>query len=359
MRAGEAGQQRLDTCEREDAVRPAHGPESDRRAVATMNGAQEIRALLVEDDVEDAIIFARYVGKLGAYAVALERVRTIEDADRLLTTRAFDIVFLDMNLQAPFDGMELLKRMRGVGIKTPIVIVTGSDDQAVAVEAMKSGAYDYLVKDTLSPERIERAIRGVRQRHALEEERDTMMAKLARMIVTDDLTGVANRRRLMEKLAEEQERSARTRRPFALLMVDLDRFKKVNDSYGHQMGDRVLRECASVLACNVRAPDLVARYGGEEFCVVMPETAVQGARIAAERLRKAIEELPDPIPTVSIGVAVWRPGLNVDAILSRSDKALYKAKMAGRNCVVFGGESKPSAVGAAETESEAADASQP
>ena len=160
-----------------------------------------------------------------------------------------------------------------------------------------------------------------------------MTAKLSEMIATDELTGVANRRRLMEKLNEEGQRSGRTGRPFALLMVDLDRFKTVNDRYGHQTGDLVLRECAATLQSHVRATDLVARYGGEEFCVVMPETELEGAGVLAERLRVAVMGLPDPVPTVSIGIAVWQEGFNVDRVLSDADKALYRAKEAGRNCV--------------------------
>ena len=313
-----------------------------------MNDVERIRVLLVEDDDEDTLVFSRFIRKLTGYAVNMERVSVPDRAEFALTTVHYDIVFLDMNLGAALTGMEFLKRMRAIGMKTPFIIVTGSSDRVQAVEAMKNGAYDYLVKDSLSPDLIERTIRSARKRFALEQERDRMTAKLNEMIATDDLTGVANRRRLMEKLNEEGQRSGRTGRPFALLMVDLDRFKTVNDRYGHQTGDLVLRECAATLQSHVRATDVVARYGGEEFCIVMPETQLEGAAILAERLRVAIMRLPDPVPTVSIGIAVWQEGFNVDRVLSDADKALYRAKESGRNCVAAAEDARSPAGSAAK-----------
>ena len=305
-----------------------------------MNDIERIRVLLVEDDDEDTLVFSRFIRKLAGYSVSLERVSVPDRAEFALTTGHYDIVFLDLNLGAALTGMEFLKRMRNIGMKTPFIIVTGSGDRVQAVEAMKNGAYDYLVKDSLSPDLIERTIRSARKRFALEQERDLMTAKLNEMIATDELTAVANRRRLMEKLNEEGQRSGRTGRPFALLMIDLDRFKTVNDRYGHQTGDLVLRECAATLQSHVRATDLVARYGGEEFCIVMPEAELEGAAILAERLRAAIMRLPDPVPTVSIGVAVWQDGFNIDRVLSDADKALYRAKESGRNCVAAAGDAR-------------------
>lgn len=304
-----------------------------------MNENGKIEALLVEDDDEDALIFSRYVGNLKGCRVHLERAPLLKDAEFILTTRHFDIVFLDLNMGAPLNGLDFLKRMRQVGLRTPIIIVTGLSDRQKAVEAMKNGAYDYLVKDSLTTELIEEAIKGVDERYAGEQERDIRIAKLGELIGTDELTAVANRRRLIEKIQEETERSRRTGRPFALFMMDLDHFKAVNDKYGHQTGDLVLRECAAILQKSVRVVDLVARYGGEEFCVVLPETDAEGARITAERIRAAVEEAPDPMPTISIGVAVWHKEIGADRILSSADKALYEAKHSGRNRVVFAEES--------------------
>ena len=299
-----------------------------------MSEIERITALLIEDDDEDALIFSRHVANMSSYRVKLERVSQLERAEFALSANHFDIVFLDLNLGVSLDGMEFLKRMQSLGMITPFIVVTGSRDRSIAIEAMKSGAYDYVVKDALSPDLIDQTLRGAMQRYALEQERAAMMAKMAEMVATDELTGVANRRRLMEKIEEEQHRSERTLRPFACLMIDLDRFKRVNDQYGHQTGDLVLRQCAAALQKNVRVNDVVARYGGEEFCVVMPETDHEGACSLAERLRAAVASLPDPVPTVSIGMAVWREGDSADRVLSSADKALYEAKNSGRNRVV-------------------------
>ena len=162
-----------------------------------------------------------------------------------------------------------------------------------------------------------------------------MVEKLAELSITDELTGLANRRQLARMLKEEVMRSERTGHIFGVLMVDLDHFKLVNDGYGHQTGDEVLKRCADTLRGGLRATDFLARYGGEEFCAVLPDTSAAGACRAGERLRERVAALPDPVPTISVGVACWRPGRSGKAILRQADEALYSAKEAGRDRVVL------------------------
>ena len=153
---------------------------------------------------------------------------------------------------------------------------------------------------------------------------------------TDDLTGLANRRALDEEMAQAFARARRTQRPFAIVMVDIDRFKFINDTHGHAVGDVTLAAFASRLAGALRLPDRAFRYGGEEFCLLLADTDLDGARTLAERVR---EQIMQPFEgtmrslTASLGVTAWQPDDSVDALLHRADRALYVAKGSGRNRV--------------------------
>ena len=172
------------------------------------------------------------------------------------------------------------------------------------------------------------------ERERFNQERNALMEKLRDLSMTDELTGLPNRRQLMARLDEEMSRSERTGHPFALLMMDLDYFKHVNDQYGHQKGDEVLRKCAITLEQNLRGMDFAGRYGGDEFCVLVSETSPAGARRVAEKLRESLKKPRGALPTVSIGLAFWAPYCSVHDVIKRADAALYDAKHAGRDQVV-------------------------
>jgi len=165
-------------------------------------------------------------------------------------------------------------------------------------------------------------------------------AQILATSLTDSLTGVGNRRRLEEALAQELGRAERTGRTLSAFIADLDHFKLVNDTFGHESGDKVLAAFGELLRRRTRASDVVARFGGEEFVVLMPETDLANAVLIAERVREAmatsrIEPLPEPV-TVSFGVAERAAGEPGRALLARADRALYEAKHAGRDRVVVG-----------------------
>lgn len=303
-----------------------------------MTQVEAIRVLLVEDDREDAEILCRHASRLEAHSLDIVRVASADAAIARMAEKRFDLVFLDLNLAGPDSGMDLLERLRGKGPDVPVIVVTGSGNERKAVDAMKAGAYDYLVKDNLTVDVLERSVRYACERHLLEQEKARMVEKLAELTVTDELTALPNRRLLRQRLEEETMRSARSGRPFALLMVDLDHFKEVNDRHGHQVGDSVLRECAATLRECLRGSDVVARYGGEEFCVLLPDTSARGARLVAERLRQAVAGLSAPVPTVSVGVATSEQGGSAEDLIRHADEALYQAKSAGRNRVEVYGE---------------------
>lgn len=160
--------------------------------------------------------------------------------------------------------------------------------------------------------------------------------RLSELSVTDELTGIANRRGIFHSLHREHTAAERHLQPLALLVLDLDHFKRVNDEHGHAVGDEVLRQVAASLRSEVRTGDLIGRIGGEEFMVVAPQTDTQGAVTLADRIRQAISGHEPPLGvTASLGLACARPGESLDDLFRRGDDALYEAKDRGRNCVVL------------------------
>ncbi|ATW24766.1 GGDEF domain-containing protein [Candidatus Formimonas warabiya] len=155
-----------------------------------------------------------------------------------------------------------------------------------------------------------------------------LMKKLYQHTNSDPLTGLRNRRYFDQKLADEIERYKRTKRPLSLAILDLDNFKKINDTYGHLEGDRVLIELSNILKTHTRAMDTVARWGGEEFAIILPETNIEGAKICAERIRNLVENCTSCYKiTVCIGIASCAgDNMDVDRLIALTDQALYKAK---------------------------------
>ncbi|WP_337270315.1 GGDEF domain-containing protein [Oryzifoliimicrobium ureilyticus] len=168
---------------------------------------------------------------------------------------------------------------------------------------------------------------------------DAMTKKLRHEVMTDPLTGLRNRRWLMERFPIEQARAFRMREPMSVLVFDIDFFKRINDTHGHGVGDQVLMEVGEILSDCLRPYDLSARIGGEEFCVILPRTPSVRAAGIAQRLRKAFESMTvRPLErgeiTCSFGVSEALPNETLSQVMSRGDKALYKAKELGRNCVI-------------------------
>jgi diguanylate cyclase (GGDEF)-like protein len=212
-------------------------------------------------------------------------------------------------------------------------MLTGGGDEMVAVQAMKRGAQDYLTKSSVTAESLRRAIHGAMKRVAEEQQ-------LLRSASIDELTGACNRRSLLERLHEERERARRHRKSLCVLMLDLDHFKHINDSFGHRIGDAVLENVGRLLRTTLRAGDFAGRYGGEEFCVVLTDTPLSGARVVAERIRRQVAMLTVRAPdgaavqvACSIGVAEADTGRDVMEAIELADRALYRAKAAGRDRV--------------------------
>lgn len=252
-----------------------------------------------------------------------------------------ELLILDW-MMPEIDGTELCRRIRErEPVPYPyILLVTAKDEKQDVVRGLDAGADDYLTKPFDRSELRARLNVGKR---ILRLQRELIQAReeLRFRATHDVLTGVWNRGALLEMLHRELERGARSGTPTAVLMLDLDHFKLVNDTYGHLAGDAVLREVARRMLDHVRTYDFVGRYGGEEFLIVLPGCSREQVEHSAERIRCAVSGEPVPgeschIPvTVSIGASVADHGEGEQEILSAADKALYQAKVAGRNRIVL------------------------
>jgi two-component system cell cycle response regulator len=224
----------------------------------------------------------------------------------------------------------------------PLLAVVDFDQRPRLIKALEIGVNDLLARPVDPGELCARAKTQIRRKRYTDYLRNNLDQSLE-LAVTDQLTGLHNRRYMDGQLTALVARAAHGGEPVCLLAVDIDHFKKINDGFGHDVGDEVLREFAVRLASNVRAVDLPVRHGGEEFLVVMPDTRIDDARRIAERLRLHVAGSPFRVMggaevldvTISIGVAASLPGeATPDGLLKRADAAMYEAKAAGRNRVI-------------------------
>jgi two-component system cell cycle response regulator len=254
-----------------------------------------------------------------------------------------DLIIVAMNAGA-FDALQLIARLQS-GEATrhvPILAVVNPDDPQRCVRALELGAQDIIYRPVDPEELRARARSAVRRRryvHALRRTLDTSLE----LAVTDQLTGLFNRRFLMTQLTPLTMRASKGGEPVSVIIADIDYFKRINDAFGHDVGDEVLKEFASRMATNFRPMDYVCRMGGEEFAIVMPNTRADYATLVAERLRRHVAGAPFAIRggaeridvTVSLGVAASIVGVDTaETLLKRADTALYKAKQNGRNRVI-------------------------
>ena len=251
-----------------------------------------------------------------------------------------DVVLLDVEMPE-MSGWDVLAAMKADPHlrDVPVVFLTGRSDTTDMVDGLRLGAHDYLRKPCEPAELLARVQAAARVKR-LQDELRQRNEDLDRISRTDALTGLRNRRHVEEYLAKLTSLARRNLEPIAVLVIDIDHFKSVNDEHGHEAGDAVLREVAGRMQDSVRLEDMVGRWGGEEFLVVLPNTTDQGAAELAERLRQVVADTPcrladgDAVQvTISVGCAA---SLIDDAgILVRSaDAAMYQAKQTGRNRVV-------------------------
>ena len=251
------------------------------------------------------------------------------------------------------DGIELTRSLRQtrIGRGAYILILTGVEEDDKLIEAFQAGVDDYMIKPLkprLLAARLRAGQRVIKLQQEIERDREEIRhfaaelaisnRRLQEAALTDALTGLPNRRYVIERIQQEWAASTRSKRPMSCIVIDVDQFKKVNDSYGHDVGDIVLRQTAAALKSGLRTQDVISRMGGDEFLVICPDTDLAAAQICAERMRKAVEALAISTGTlklhgsVSIGIAVRDDSMkDADALIKCADRGAYLAKKRGRN----------------------------
>jgi diguanylate cyclase (GGDEF)-like protein len=260
---------------------------------------------------------------------------------KMALNKPIDLIICDVEMPG-MDGFKFLRMLgsREELLDAPVIMVTGREDTDAKIRGLEQGASDYVTKPYDSGELLAR-VKVQLKIKSLQDKLKQSNQMLLELSHTDPLTGLNNRRSMMEALDKEFERSTRTQSPLSLLMLDIDHFKKINDNFGHQQGDKVLQSLAALLKEHLRQYDLATRFGGEEFALILPETSEKDACLVAERIRQSIQELElDDLPThfrmtASIGLATSPNEVMAtpDDLIREADDALYNAKRRGRNRV--------------------------
>jgi len=303
-------------------------------------------SVLIVDD--SAAVRAIVGGLLRDAGYVVQEAEDGASALRLIEGGGFDVVISDLRMPE-VDGFEVLEAVKSRALGPEVVILTGTHakDMNCAIRALRLGAHDFLTKPSAHPEEVVLTVNRAVEKKRLRDANMRLLRELAALSRTDPLTGLLNRRAFDEALRREAQRARRHGFPLALAMFDLDHFKRINDSHGHEVGDAALRWFSRLAETTFRDSDTIHRYGGEEFAMLLPHTPLEGALDATRRLVALTAETPFRHGslvlkvTASAGVACAQ-GPNVDRgqLLQAADAKLYEAKQAGRNRG-FGGVGSP------------------
>ncbi|WBV41643.1 PleD family two-component system response regulator [Pseudoroseomonas cervicalis] len=293
--------------------------------------------LLATEDVNEAELLT---GVLAVDGVTLRLTASAAQAWQALAEGTFDLALLSLSLDGG-EGLRLASRLRAQAATRdlPVLLIADADQRGLVLRGFDLGANDHVLRP-VDPNELRARVRNQVRRRRYQDRLRAELDRSLELAVTDSLTGLRNRRYITRHL-EGLLRNG----PAALLMLDVDRFKAVNDTYGHGVGDIVLREVATRMKRHLRDVDVVARFGGEEFVVAMASATQEEALQIADRLRLSMAENPVPVSperrlgiTASIGVALARGGEALPRLMAAADAALYRAKANGRNRVELAGE---------------------
>ncbi len=329
-----------------------------REKTATQLGVVEGTGTVMDEKVENARVLVIEDQEFEADKIADTLARDQDSvipvdsgirAMELVSQHEFDLLIVSLNLKQE-DGLRLCSHLRSNERTrgTPIIMIGTEDDMKRIAHGLEIGAHDYIMRPVDRNELLARCRTQIRRRRFQDRLKSTYEISLS-MALTDTLTGLYNRRYLEAHMQKLLQKNAESKKNLGVLYLDIDHFKKVNDTYKHVIGDEILRTFAFRIKDSLRSFDLVARLGGEEFVAILPDISDDMAMIVAERLRNAIAGKPFKcnIPqgelsiTTSIGGAIVRADdygagpYNIEQVFDRADRALYEAKNSGRNCTVF------------------------
>ncbi|MBC8042188.1 MAG: GGDEF domain-containing response regulator [Rhizobacter sp.] len=293
-----------------------------------MSDAPQLKVLLIEDNVDHSFLVRSHLQAKGKYVCEIaesgeQGINWIQESPA-----RFELVLLDYNLPGQ-NGLDILRRIQSINRNLPIIVITGLGSETVAVEIMKAGARDYVIKTGEYYKALHITIEQVMEKHKFEMLNLQLQKQLEEKASKDFLTGAFNRHKFSEIFDRELSSARRYKRPITVAMIDLDKFKEINDKFGHKMGDYALVCVSEILREQLRSSDVIARYGGDEFVVVMPETDKDQAKITCDRIFKALSvfnakaQFPCPI-SFSIGIGSSTDGYG--NLIEIADQDMYHQK---------------------------------
>ncbi len=293
---------------------------------ADMKAMENIKLLLIEDDPADAELFRRMLDDIRHATIELVCANNISSGFKHFDRGGIQIILTDLNL-SDSRGLETIARINEQIPEVPIIVLSGLDDEELAIEALKSGAQDYLIKGRIDADRLIRSIRYSIERHRL-------IQKLKSISITDELTGLYNRRGFLVLAKKQLEMAARLNKLLWLIYLDIDNMKWINDNLGHREGDESLIDMANILKQTFRGSDIIARIGGDEFAIIALNDFEPDSKEMIERVREntanfnANGERHYKL-SVSIGLVPCDtvPDCNINELLVIADKFMYKEKM--------------------------------
>jgi len=293
-----------------------------------------INVLLVEDNDVDSQLTQDLLTEWSIEDFKITRTKTLVEGLALLSRERFDAVLLDLSLPDGF-GLATVRQVHATSPTVPVVVLSGVNDQTLALQAVQQGAQDYLVKGQGHPELLARAVRYAIERKRAEEH-------LTYLAQYDHLTGLVNRMLFRDRLIQAMARSKRMQQPIGLMLLDLDRFKAVNDTFGHDMGDELLKTVSERLKACVREVDTVARMGGDEFTIILEGvTSEENILMVAKRITESISSVFHlKGHDVSVGASIVitekpHDDHSIDELLKHADSAMYRAKQQGGSGFAF------------------------